>query len=800
MTTISILSGEWEIAFEDETVGANAVAGLKMVRHISGTSVITSNVLYSAVADAMDEHAAMDFDNPMLPVTPEAYTVENGYFVPNTSTQFLEGGAISTVSQTAAVRSILHNNSTPFVSGDIGRQVVGGTTTDTGTLVDFETLPDGTTVIWIRPDDPLVDLFDNAAETLSTVADGGTGVATSTAISTTGEQLWSNIQVIGGIASNSEVYVVQDKTKLTQWWATDPTLALGIIDILVRVRRDGTLIANGEVEVFSRRYTALYDNFALDVSAGGRAALPLATADDINNTTGYRAAVWSGGTGSAMSVGDLLTNTTQVGAFALVTAVVDSGATGTFEYYLVGDLNDFVTTNTFTGTRNGTINGAPTANLTGPTDAAAGQGGSVTIALGTTTFDADGDGTAEPYSMTIDAQGDVSLAEVYERIKYATRRGAPNTDLFGAGVNMPGEQFRGAQVQVQYDTPVGTFTEGDDVFETAGTFTCINLATNTTDTYVMLTDPFDLTTLADTDTLEDEAGDTVDVAVTITSITPVKASPFGTSTGAQIFGSRGVLFLNPAAGDEQSYIGTDDNGVLRTPPNTVAVEVTGLETLDVVFVADDDGTAGIIDKDRFGGMAVASISDAVITAGTTIDNDVPQAGFIRVLDTSAQEEHCYRYSSRSSTVFTLVTDAGTATGGTATTLIDAGATFQTTGIQPGDRCRSTTESANAIVVSVDSETQLTTTAITDWNGDGYEIGEINVAYTTSDDIFAPIIDRATIAGDSGSISNSLVQSTSFGVVVNVRQGKVILPFTQNATVGSTGLSLAAIRSLDTIAT
>jgi len=73
-------------------------------------------------------------------------------------------------------------------------------------------------------------------------------------------------------------------------------------------------------------------------------------------------------------------------------------------------------------------------------------------------------------------------------------------------------------------------------------------------------------------------------------------------------------------------------------------------------------------------------------------------------------------------------------------------------------------------------------------------------YTTSDNIFAPIIDRAAVAGDSGSISNSLVQSTPFGVVTNVRQGKIILPFTQNGTVGSTGLSLAAIRNLDTIAT
>lgn len=818
MTIISILNDDWEIAFADETVGTNAVAGLRSIRHVttggSPTLVRTSNAFYSAVADAMDEHAAMDFANPMLPTTPEAYTIEAGYFVPNLSMNFLQGGAMSTVAQGSnQVCSIAHNNSTPFVDGDIGRQVVGGTTTDTGTLLDFETLPDGTTIIWIRPDDPATDLFDDPAETLSTVADGGTGNATSTAVSSSGEQLWSNIQVIGGVASNSEVYVVQDRVKLAQWWTTDPTASLGIIDILVRVQRDGVLISNGELEVFSRRYTALYDNFLLDVSGGGRSALPLATADDPNNNTGYRAAVWSSGTGSAMLVGDLLTNTTQVGAFAIVTAVTDSGATGTFEYYLVGDLNDFVTTNTFTSpNRNGTINGAPTANLLGPTDVTAGEGGTVTIALGTRTFDHDGDGSVEPYSMEVDAQGDVSQPKVYERIKYACRRGAPNTDLFGAGVNLDGEQFRGAQAQIQYDNLLsGPFGEGEDIFETAATYTAVNLATNTGDTYLMISDPFDVPTLIDNDQLQDEGGSTVDVMGAPVNITPVKASPFGTSTGTQLFGSRGVLYSNPAVGDEQNYINIDDNGIRRTPPNTVSVEITGLEIGDVVFVADDNATAGVIDRDRFGGMAVTS-EGATSLAGLTIDSDVPQVGYLRVVDITEQEEHSYRYSARTAVAFTLVETAGVAdAGGSGTLLEDAAGGFIAADVQPGDRIFNITDGADvAFVVSVtDADTLVTTQLVgggsNDWaTGDSYEIGRVRTntgtGYTTSDNVFAPIIDRAAVAGDSGSISNSLVQLTSFGVVVNVRQGKIILPFTQNGTVGSTGLSLAAIRNLDTIAT
>ena len=66
-------------------------------------------------------------------------------------------------------------------------------------------------------------------------------------------------------------------------------------------------------------------------------------------------------------------------------------------------------------------------------------------------------------------------------------------------------------------------------------------------------------------------------------------------------------------------------------------------------------------------------------------------------------------------------------------------------------------------------------------------------------MYVPIIDEyATIS----SSQNTLVKTpaSDFGVVINVRQGGVILPFTQNNTVGDSGLTAAAIRTLDTIAT
>ena len=107
MTAITILGGVFEILFEDETVGTNAVAGMKMVRRttVASNTIYTTNALYSAVADAADEFQAMGFENPMLPVTPNAYTMENDYFIPRSSTEFLKEGAVS-MDWTTNIRSI----------------------------------------------------------------------------------------------------------------------------------------------------------------------------------------------------------------------------------------------------------------------------------------------------------------------------------------------------------------------------------------------------------------------------------------------------------------------------------------------------------------------------------------------------------------------------------------------------------------------------------------------------------------------------------------------------------------------
>ena len=82
--------------------------------------------------------------------------------------------------------------------------------------------------------------------------------------------------------------------------------------------------------------------------------------------------------------------------------------------------------------------------------------------------------------------------------------------------------------------------------------------------------------------------------------------------------------------------------------------------------------------------------------------------------------------------------------------------------------------------------------------DAYTINETIQAYAVTDDIYDLIIDAEAT---TTSYSNTIVKTpaSNFGVVINVRQGKVILPFTQNATVGDSGLTATVVRQDDTIA-
>ena len=471
MTVLSLLSGTWEYQFEDETVGSGVV-GTRMLVYLSGVVVETVTV-YSDLAAKVHEFQGMGFKNPMLPVTPNEFTMENKAFISRTSKEQLKEGTIkadySLVGSAGddAGRGVLkvgYTDSVSLVSGDIGRQVSQATTLDTGTLLDFDTDPNGDLIMWVRPDDstPVTgDIFDGTG--VITVV-GGTGVTATSVAGISGQTDHVAIQAIGSVPAATDVYVVQDRIKLTdaatntfQWWGTDADVSLGIISILVTTRDSGVLIAAGDVEVFARKYASLYDNFRLNVVAGGFSALPLASAPDINNTTGYRTTGTLSGVTGTFTVG----NGIYIGGtYATATArgvITETNTNTDLEYYIVGDLSDLTNTTSiqefdFTTGADGDADattGTIAVNLGGPTDPASGEGGTVTYTIAHTTVDHDNSGVAEPYSITVDTQSNVPIAKVHERNKYVLTRGQDNT-FWVTTSSVRGEQYRGLDALFYY--------------------------------------------------------------------------------------------------------------------------------------------------------------------------------------------------------------------------------------------------------------------------------------------------------------------------------------------------------------
>jgi hypothetical protein len=147
-------------------------------------------------------------------------------------------------------------------------------TTNLGTLLAFD---NSSRKWWVRR--KTTDTFPTNGASLTVV--GGTGAATQSGASTTGEDLYANIYTLGTITTNPAplVYVFQSSSRINSWWGRNH------IDALIKVKEFGSEIDGASISVFAQHYGDLYDHFDIDLTAGGRNAVPLATATDLNNST-----------------------------------------------------------------------------------------------------------------------------------------------------------------------------------------------------------------------------------------------------------------------------------------------------------------------------------------------------------------------------------------------------------------------------------------------------------------------------------------------------------------------------------
>jgi hypothetical protein len=602
-------------------------------------------------------------------------------------------------------------------------------------------------------------------------------------------------------------------------------------------------IDGGYVTVFAREYTSTYDYFTVDLNSGGRNPIPLATGGDLNNNTGTRMFTASAGSGT-FSVGEsIYTGASLATATArgVITAVSGTSPTQTVRYYLIGDLTEL--TATVTGavslatatafslaptTSNATFN---PANLTG-----------MAVTFGAFTDDINNGAGSKLYGIRIDpGVNQYTLATMYEWTKYITRRGSLDTTN-NNGIN--GERYIGAETILTYTSAgFGTYSPGTVVFQAAtGAFGTVVAHDNANTVaqaggftkYVLLRNvrgSFNASVITDgTNTLTPTG---------VNTFTPIKPNPYGTFAGGKFFAAPGVMFLrsNLAAGDIQAYQLTSLDATTQVPPNIISVAITGLLVGDAAGVFATRATPGIVDKASYTMPTVAASGGTSInvTSGTrtAIATDEPQLGFLRVVKTisaGVTQEHRYRYASYSGTTFTLApvtTGQGAAltvtaaqywnsktnaadTGGNLLR-VTLGTAISTAQVAVGDMVFTaasgtpTTTLSNGSIVKIESTTVIWvrvfgTVVLGNWSGTGNVISfnVLATTYANTDKLYVPIIDSYIAAGTS--VSNSLIYTSDINVLVRVRQARNILPFEQNTVVGSTGLTVSAIRSTDTIIT
>lgn len=304
---------------DDWTIDYN----VKRIYHSSGTDIYTVRNLYTYLQDTFDELNQMDDDIPMSAQTPTEFTMINGWFIDDESIKYLKGGAIATSGWNEIIHVLSYTGS--FTGTDVGK-VAQDDSVDVGPLLAYNNT---TGVCWIREDRGSYTQIASGSDIDIT---DGTQNITAAANGSTGESLYANIYTLGTIATDppAQIYVFQDSSAISEWSTLDnwdPYGSLsGHIDVILKVKEADVEIDNAVVTVYARQFGDNYDHFEIDLTNGGRNAVPLATSTDLNNPSGEFFLFYDG-EHTAPSVGDIVEGATT-GHRAEVIAITDWGTDG----------------------------------------------------------------------------------------------------------------------------------------------------------------------------------------------------------------------------------------------------------------------------------------------------------------------------------------------------------------------------------------------------------------------------------------------------------------------------------------
>jgi hypothetical protein len=234
-------------------------------------------------------------------------------------------------------------------------------------------------------------------------------------------ELWSNLYTIGSQEDGTQIYIIQNSVEITPWWGT------GNIDILLNVKTGGTLIDGGSVRAMARETDYTYDHNDVDLSGGGRNPVGINNAPDLNY-------------GRLADTGDIYLDVNSVTNFNAGNYVrgLGSGATARINYvdatngylYLV-----MVEDGPFTvsevieeGSERGIGDGDGSTTNSGSTaqfDVIAGYGADISLSsFGTYPNDLNNGNGSKNYDVEVTATSGKGVLDVYQYLKYITRRGS----------------------------------------------------------------------------------------------------------------------------------------------------------------------------------------------------------------------------------------------------------------------------------------------------------------------------------------------------------------------------------------
>lgn len=585
------------------------------------------------------------------------------------------------------------------------------------------------------------------------------------------DNIWTNYQTLGSVQGIGDTvyaatkplpqfYIEQNGSVISPWWLT------GHIDVLVKVKTntdmtttatsDGLLINSGTITLFNRNYGDTYDHFSTTTIAGV-APVPLATSSDTNNTTGTHTFDFDGGTSSqALTVGEEIVKSgpsADATARGIITAysTSDSGVTGTVEYILTGT-TQFANNDVVTGQTSGfskTVNGTPTTLV-------AGYGSRIVAA--TVDFTVPGTLTSGTFvgGEIVTSSGAGTAIFMHLNTGATTMYIGNATSTFSIANTQTLTGATSGAVFTASGSTSNTTTVPKDIGDGNGeqNYNAVIFLNRDNagdgDTLAHMYEWIKYRTRSLETTGEPPynllggpgtaSGYEGRLYTTLSTTYPlVKVSPLGTFAGGTFFGATGVFVQNMASADIRSFQLIDAGGTPRNPPNLQSLTVTGVVSGDRVAVFRLTAALG-------------SIMTTEFTVGT-VGSGNNQTGDSTILVAAGTRTVSPLPSDVPSTGVIRVRDT--------TSLLYNSYTYS----------------------SVDKTTNIFTLS-----------SPLAADLTAAENVYVPLIET-TASGTS--VSTSIQYVSNIPILTRVRK-RGILPFEVEGTFSSSGASVAAIRSFDSI--